>query len=108
MYGDKGSPCCMPLVGLKYSVGFPLISMEVEDVVTQDIMRLIKFVETLRATKEQCMNDHSSWSNAFSRSNLRRMQGVLPFIFQNLDIIFWIIMALFVALRFFSKLACVG
>lgn len=51
-YGDSGSPCHMPLVGVKYSVGFPLIKIEVDVVVMQDIINLIKFGGKFKVIKE--------------------------------------------------------
>lgn len=69
-YGDRGSPYLIPREGWKKGVGMPLISMDMDEVVTQDIMRLIKSSGNRKCCSEKCMKYHSKWSKAFSRSIL--------------------------------------
>lgn len=79
--GDKGLPCRIPLEGWKKGIGVPLISIDMEEVVTQDIMRLIRARGNRKCCRDKRMKDHSKRSKASSRSIFIIMLSILPYCF---------------------------
>lgn len=78
----------MLLHGLKNSVGFPLAMIEVDVVDMQFIIRVISSFGIFSACSEFLTKDHSSMSNAFSRSILSIIFLVRPEVFLNESIAF--------------------
>jgi hypothetical protein len=58
-YGDKGSPCLMPLWGLKLGDGVPLTRTKKETVVTQLIILLTSLLGKLIIERVFSRKDHS-------------------------------------------------
>lgn len=72
-YGKSGSPCLIPLVGIKNGVGDPLIRIEVVGVDTHHIMRVIKCDRKLKYVNVWRIKIYFSLSKAFSKSILGSM-----------------------------------
>lgn len=77
---DIGSPCLIPLEGLKDGVCVLLTRIAKELLKTQDIMSLLILLVNLKKNKDSLMKDNSSLSKAFSRLFFRAMLGFLPLI----------------------------
>lgn len=65
MYGERGYPCLIPIVGRKYVVGLLFTSIEIEDVEMHDIIMSIVFLGKFSIERDCLMNDNSILSKAF-------------------------------------------
>lgn len=93
MYGDRGSPCRIPLKEGNNSWVFHFTRMEMEEVDTQEIIREMICGAKLRIARDcLMMKDHSRLSKAFSKSIeqkfsklsfwfLKRMSGFLGYVY---------------------------
>lgn len=93
----------MPLEGKKKGILPPLTKIEMEEVEKQDIISLERPGGKLKKERAYLIKDHSSLSKAFSRSILRNMLWVFPFIFLRWLMYSYTIMALSDALIFFKR-----
>lgn len=64
-YGEIGSPCLIPLIGLKWEVCSPFTKIEIEEEEIQDIIRELSLGGTLKKERACLINLHSILSNAF-------------------------------------------
>lgn len=107
-YDNSGSPCLMPLVGMKGLVCSLLTRTEMVEELTHAIMRLVIVFGKLKPWRVSFMKDHSSLSKAFSKSILIIVLGDLPFIFPKCVMYSYTMMALSEALLFERKLVWLG
>jgi hypothetical protein len=83
MYGDRGSPCLIPLDGEKFSRRSPFTKMERDEDEMQDIISSIQEEGKLKNWRVWRIKDHSRRSYTFSRSIFRAM---VPTLLRELDI----------------------
>ncbi|KAF3629417.1 hypothetical protein FXO38_27699 [Capsicum annuum] len=84
MYRDRGSPCLMPLDGLKKFILLPLTKIEIEEEVMHDRMSLARLSRIPKKKRVSFIKDHSSLSSFF-KVNLKDHTGLVPLHFPEVS-----------------------